>query len=821
MFGSVGVASPLVRDVLLRDGSTLRLQTATADDVDDVKEFFDSLSPESRSMRFHGYARSDVAARAVVDAGGADRAALIARYDGRVVAVAGFDGLREPRAATVAIAVADDFQGRGAGTRMLEQLAEIAGHRGITRFDAELLSGNRAMLAVFEHVGFAVRRRVWFGEMTVSLDIAATDAVRERIDERDHVAAVASLRPLLAPSSIAVVGAASSPGNAGRAVLSNIVAGEFQGVVKPVNRDGGVVCSRQAARGLDELDFVPELAIVAAAGDELLEFAAEAAAGGTKALMVLPASLNEHTVASIERDERLLEIVRSSGMRMVGPSGLGVINTAADVSLNATLSGARIRAGALAIGAQAVAPGIGLLGHAEARQMGISTLISVGGRADVSSNDMLEWCEEDDRTAVVVLYVESFGNPERFTRVAQRVSRRKPILVIKGGRSAERARGQARSDTVAALRGDAIVDAVLQQAGVLRFDSSEELFHVAQLFESQPLPMGRRIGIVSNSTSVATLAADACATHALEVKDTRGAPYPVVLGLGAGAREYAAEAQEFFGDTGVDALIVCYVDHLEGDAQGVLDAICAVSAEQSRPVVASIVRSDGRLPVSTVGASVPNYAFPESCVAVLARAAERRDWLSRPLGVRPDYADLDRATARELIVAALARRPAGGGWLSRDDAEELLASHGVPVAVPSGARELGRAPVEAEGAEVLVGAFSDPDLGPVIAVGLGGSQAGLGESIACRRPPATDIEADELIDACRGVALLLDGFRGGPLDRASLRELILRFALLLDGVPEIVEADLNPVRCTADTSFVLDMRMRIEPRRPLTRVKTW
>ena len=241
------------------------------------------------------------------------------------------------------------------------------------------------------------------------------------------------------------------------------------------------MCSRRAARSLAELEIVPELVIIAAAGDEVLEFAAEAAANGARALLVLPAGLEDDGVASVEREERLLEIVRDSGMRMVGPSALGVVNTAAEVSLNATFSGASVRAGALAIGAQAVAPGLGLLGHAEARQMGVSTLVSVGGRADVSTNDLLEWCEADDRTAVVMLYVESFGNPERFTRVAQRVSRRKPILVIKGRRSAERSRSQARSQTAAALRGDAVIDAVLHQAGVLRFDSSEELFHVAQL----------------------------------------------------------------------------------------------------------------------------------------------------------------------------------------------------------------------------------------------------------------------------------------------------------------------------------------------------
>ena len=883
MFAAADESERLVRDVLLRDGATLRLQAPTPADFEDIKEFFAGLSPESQYFRFHGYGRTDIAARAAVEAGGVDRLALIARHDGRVVAVAGFDGLREPGIAEVAFAVADDFQRRGAGTRMLEQLAAIAAERGITRFDAEVMFDNWRMLGVFEGAGFAVRRRGSFGELTVSLEITPSEAVLERIDERDHFAAVASLRPVLAPSSVAVVGAAATPANVGYAVLENIVAGGFQGVVTPVNRAGGVVGSRPAVRSLAELEIAPELVIIAVAGDEVLEFAAEAAAKGARALLVLPAGLDDDGMASVQRHERLLEIVRGSGLRLVGPGSLGVINTAAEVSLNATFSGARVRAGGLAIGAQAVAPGIGLLGHAQARQMGVSILVSIGGRADVSTNDLLEWCEADDRTAVVMLYVESFGNPKRFTRVAQRVSRRKPVLVIKGRRSAERARSQVRSDTVAALRGDAVIDALLRQAGVLRFHGSEELFHVAQLFESQPLPSGRRVAIVSNSASVATLAADACATRGLETSDARGAPYPVLLGLGAGAQEYAARVRELLADVGVDALMVCYVDRLEGDPEGVLDAVSAVCSGQPKPVVASVVRSDGRLPASS-GAVVPNYPFPELCVAVLARAAERRAWLSRPLGEAPHYSGLDGPAARALIASFLEREPAGG-WLSLAEAEALLATHGIPVAAshrcrdferaltvaqeiggpvalkadlpaPAHAREIDAAlfglegeeglrsgwrelerrvdaagrewigaivqPLVAPGADLLVGAFSDPDLGLVIAVGLGGRHASLGETVACRLPPTTDVEADELIDSATAVATELDDFPGAaPLDRQALRALILRFVLLLGEVPEVVEADLNSVRCTTNGCQVLDTRVRIERRRPVERVKTW
>ena len=871
----------LVRDVLLSDGSTLRLQAPAAADFSDIKAFYDGLSPESRYFRFHGYGRTDAAARAAAEASGVDRLALMGRHDGRVVAVASYDGLREPGVAEVSFAVADDLQRHGIGTRMLEQLAAIAAERGIHRFDAEVLPDNQPMLGVFGHAGFAVRRRTSFGELTVSLDIRPTEAVRERIDERDHSAAVASLRPILAPASVAVAGAAAVPGNVGRAVLANIIGGGFQGVVTPVNHAGGAVCSMRAARSLGELEAPPDLVIIAASGDELLEFAADAAAIGARALVVMPAGFGEDGAASAEREEGLLEIVRGAGLRMVGPDSWGVLNTAAEVSLNTTFTGAIVRAGGLAIGSQW--GGLGLLGHAAARQLGVSVFASVGDRADVSTNDLLEWCEEDERTAAVMLYVETFGNPEHFTRIARRVSRKKPILALKGRRSGVLARSEPLSDTAAALRGDAVAGALLHQAGVLRFRGGEELFDAAVFFESQPLPSGREIGIVSNSPRMATLGANACAAWGLQVGRPGQAGNPLVLGISAGPGEYAASIRQLLGDAGIDAVTVYYSDRLGGDPEAVLEAISAVSAGQPKPVVASVVRSDGQLPART-GPGVPNFLFPESCAAVLARAAERREWLSRPLGQPPHYPDLDGAAARALIAALLEREPAGG-WLSLDEAEALLATHGIPVAASHGCRELERAvavagesggpvalkadlaapahasdigavllgleggpavrsgwrelerrvlasgrewtgvivqPLVPPGADMLVGTVNDPDLGSVIAVGLGGLQARLTESAAFRLPPVTDTEADELIDSAKGVAAELNGLRGSaPLDREALREFILRFTLLLAEVPEVAEADLNPVRCMTRGCLVLDMRLRIEHRRPIDRVKTW
>jgi len=856
----------------------LRLTTPTPGDFGDIKAFYDGLSDESRYLRFHGYGRTETIARTEAGASGVDRLALIGRLGGRVVAVASCDGLREMRVAEVAFAVADDLQGRGIGTRTLEQLAAIAAERGIRRFDADVMAGNQPMLDVFENAGFVIRRRGSRGEVTVSLDITPTEAVRERIGERDHVGAVAALRPILAPSSIAVVGAAASPGNVGQAVLRNILSGGYQGVVSPVDGAGGVVCSMSAARSLGELPVAPELVISAVGGDDLLECAAEAAAAGAKALLVLPVGPEDDGEGAAEQENRLLEIVRGAGLRMVGPGSLGVLNTATDVSLNATFRGVSVERGGLAIGSHAVGLGLGLLGHAAARRLGVSVFVSLGNRADVSTSDLLEWCEDDERTAAVMLYVESFGDPQRFTRVAERVAREKPVLVVKGGGDDD-SPVRARTRMAAALRGDDVFDAVLHQAGVMRFRSGEELFQTAELFESEPLPRGREIGIVSNSPSVALLAAEACATRGLHVSTASDAQNPMLLALGAGPPEYGTAVQEMVGDPGIDALLIAYVDRHGGDPDAVLDAITTASEPASKPAVASVVRFDGRLPART-RSRVPNFLFAESCAAALARAVERHAWLSRPLGEQPVYPDLDGQAARDLIASSLGREP-GGGWLSLGEAESLLASHGIPfsaaqrccdvdtavaaaleiggpvalkadfvappyarqihvpllglqgeAAVRSGWRELERQVRAAArrwngaivqrlaepGADVLVGTLKDPRLGSVIGVGLGGRQAAFGRSTAFRLPPSTDVQADELIDASEGVATQLDD---AALNREALRELILRFALLLEEVPELVEADLNPVRCTTTGCLVLDMRLRIERRSPVERVKTW
>jgi acyl-CoA synthetase (NDP forming)/RimJ/RimL family protein N-acetyltransferase len=890
--------SEVVRDVILRDGSTLRLRSPRLEDALEIEAFFEGLTLESRYRRFHGAGNTRAAGRQYSEADGENRVALVGRQGGTIVAVAGYERLREPNVAEVAFAVADDQQGRGTGTRMLEQLARLGAERGIERFTADVLAENRRMLGVFRNAGFEVTRAGSGGVAHLLLDIRPTEALSERIAARDHESTLASLRPILAPRSVAVVGASAE--GVGATMLGHLVAGGFTGSVASVNRSGRASQAAPVVSRVGELDPVPELLVVAVPAAEVLGVAREAAHAGVRALLVVSAGFSDHSDEGRAAEEDLLEAVRGGGMRLVGPNSLGVLNTHPEVRLNATLARFPISTGAVAISSQSGALGIALLGHAAARGIGVGRFASLGNRADVSANDLLELWEDDEDVAVVMLYVESFGNPQRFSTISRRVSRRKPILAVKGDRRRP-VLGGAASHTAGGLHGEVVVNALFRQAGVLRVDGTGALFDAAEVLEAQPLPAGRAVAVVTNSGGLGTLAADACLTRGLGLaalsSETRSrldgalpradsTSNPVDMGIRAEPAHFHEAVSALLADHGVDAVLALGAEVGERDPDPSLAAVEEAADGAAKPVVASIVDISGRLagraePIER--RRVPNLSFPESCVGALALAADRRDWLRRPLGQPPTLTGLELEAARRLVTVALKRH--GPGWLSPHAAEELLRTHGIPVehsercaepdeavcaatalegpvvlkaqleppaqasdldavliglegdeAIRGGWEELVRrleaaarpwrgATVErlvGPGADVLVGSVRDRDLGPLVAVGLGGRHAGLGTELYFRLAPHTDADADDSIDGATGVAAVLEGARGRPvLDRAALSELVLRFSALVREVPEIAEVDLNPIRVLTVGARVLDVRVRVEPRAIDERVKTW
>ena len=684
-------------DVILRDGTTLRLRPPTAADVDGIVAFFSGLSTRSRFLRFHGLAAAgDAFARTLVDPDWAEQGSLVGVLgepgEERVVAVGNYVRLRDPHVAEAAFAVADDLQRRGIGTRLLEQLAARAAEHGIASFVAEVLPENRDMLAVFENVGFRATRALEQGVYEVRFPIEPTATYRARVDERDHVAVRASLEPFFRPRSVAVVGASARRGSIGGELFRNVLAADFRGAAFPVNRRAEPVAGVKAYASVDEIPDPVDLAVVCVPGEQVLDVAEAALRRGVRALCVISAGFAEIGPAGRERQERLLTLVRAHGARLVGPNCLGI--SSAEVGLNATFAPRAFPPGRIGFSSQSGALGLALLQRAEARGLGVSAFVSIGNKADVSSNDLLEWWEDDPGTALVLLYLESFGNPRKFARLARRIARRKPILAMKSGRTSS-GRRAAGSHTAALAGSDAAVDALFRQAGVIRAETLGELLDVASLLQSQPVPAGPRVAVLTNAGGLGILCADACETAGLELPrladETRAAlaeglpaeaslENPVDMLGSATADSYRRALPPLLADPGVDAVVALFVPPVAVDAAVVGAAISEAVADAGRPekpVLASIVSAEGAPASLRSAADVPSFAYPEAAARALGRAAERSAWLRRSAGAVPTLEGVDDERAAAVVRAALA--DAEERWLDPAETRALLGAYGLPL----------------------------------------------------------------------------------------------------------------------------------------------
>ena len=684
-------------DVILRDGGTLRLRSPTEDDADALLSFFGGLSQRSLYLRFHGFPElSERLVEALVAPDWHERGvllgALVDEDDERVVAVANYARLRDRKLAETAFAVADEHQGRGIGTRLLEQLALRAAEIGIERFVAYVLPDNRAMLGVFEAGGFEVARELESGEIEVQFPIATTEVYRTHVDARDHEAVVASLRPFFEPGTVAVIGASKRRGSIGGELFRNILAGDFSGAAFPINREGEPVAGVRAYRSIEEIPDAVDLAVITLPGAAVLGAAEQALRKGVRALVVISAGFAEIGSEGLELQERLLALIRSYGARLIGPNCLGI--AVSGQSLNATFASRSTPAGNIGFSSQSGALGLALLEAAESRGLGLSAFVSIGNKADVSTNDLLEWWEEDATTEVVLMYVESFGNPRRFARLARRVARTKPILALKGGTTTTGQRA-ASSHTAALAGSDAAIDALFHQAGVIRASSLEELVDVAALLANQPELMGRRVAVLTNAGGLGILCADACEAAGLTLPDlseeTRSAlsellaaeasvENPIDMLGGATAKTYASALPLLLADPRADAVIVLFVPTVTATADEVAEAIDSATfrAASGKPVLAVVLNSDGiPLALRRREAHVAAFLYPESAARTLGRLAERADWLRQPHGVVPPLEGIDRESAERVVERALL--VSDDAWLTSADTRELLQSYGLPL----------------------------------------------------------------------------------------------------------------------------------------------
>jgi acetyl coenzyme A synthetase (ADP forming)-like protein len=878
----MSASTPAVSDVVLRDGSTMRFHPPGPADADELLAFFRGLSDRSLYLRFHGHPSvDDRLVQPVLEPDWSERGALVGTKDDQVVALASYVRLRDARTAEVAFAVADELQGRGIATRLLERLGALAAPVGIEEFVAEVMPDNLAMLRVFGDAGFEESRVLAGGITEVRLKLTTTESLQSRMDERDHVAVTASLEPFFRPGSVAVIGASSRGGSIGGELFRNVLRGEFRGVAYPVNRSGEPVAGVHGYRSVAEIGDAVDLAVVCLPGGAVLEAAEEALAAGVRALCVISAGFAEIGPEGQARQDRLVELVRSHGARLLGPNCLGI--AVSDVRLNATFGPRALPPGTIGFSSQSGALGLALLERAAQRRLGLSSFVSVGNKADVSSNDLLEYWEDDPSTDVVLLYLESFGNPRKFARVARRVARRKPIVAMKAGRTTAGAKA-ASSHTAALAGSEAAVDALFHQAGVIRVDTLEELLDVTGLLAAQPLPLGRRVAVLTNAGGLGILCADACETAGLflpSLSDETVAALRAILPpeaslsnpvdmLGSAVgKTYEEVLPAVLQDPGVDAVIVLFVPPVVAGAEEIAEAIArALQAEStnSKPVLACVISQDGT-PQGLLSGTVAAFDYPESAARALGRAADRSEWLRGEQGRVPELDRIDQGTARAVVEEA------GERWLRADEVRRLLSAYGLPLVPERVAQSLEEAVAAADelaypvvvktaaagvhktetggvaldlrdpeavrdavtrigppvlvqpflrgGAEILVGAFQDRVFGPLVALGPGGTMAELIGDAGFRLAPLTDADADELVTSGKA-GRLLGGFRGTPpADRRAVADVLLRIACLADDLPEVAELDLNPVIADPSGCVVVDARARVAPP-PTTRLlKTW
>ncbi|MBP2330948.1 acyl-CoA synthetase (NDP forming)/RimJ/RimL family protein N-acetyltransferase [Kibdelosporangium banguiense] len=854
-------------DVVLSDGGTVHLRPMTPDDADRLVAFHGRLSERTRYFRYFGaYPRippRDLERFVTLDHH--DRVAFAAMLGDDIIAVGRYERLNGSDQAEIAFVVEDSHQGRGIGSILLEHLAAAAQESGLNRFVAEVLGENGQMVRVFRDAGYEISRALEDGVIHLEFAIDPTDESVAVARSREQAAEARSVHNLLHPKSVAVIGASTDPTKVGYAVLTNLLTADFAGPVFPVNAEHPSVRGVRAYRRVLDIPDPVDLAVVAVPATSINEVMDDCLAKGVKALVVVTSGFSEIGDEGRSAEQKLADEARAHGMRVVGPNALGVVNMDRSVRLNASLAPKLPGLGRTGFFCQSGALGTAILADAASRGLGLSTFVSAGNRADVSGNDMLQYWMTDPATDLVLLYLESFGNPRKFARLARRLGRTKPIVAVKSGRNAISPALAATSVPV----DEPSVQAVFEQAGVIRVESLAQLFDTAILLAHQPLPEGSRVAVVGNSTAIGVLAADTALAQGLEL-----AGDPVDVGAQAGPAEFAAAVREALLRDDVDALIVVFVPPLAVPGTAYARELREVAAGLGKPIVSTFLAAEG-VPAELAvpgphGApgrgSIPSYPSPERAALALARVTRYARWRSAPRGTLVHPPGTNPVAARNLVQSAMDE---GRKWLTDAQAVDLLTHYGIEVApfrVVTSAEEAAQAAEElgfpvaaksansllrhrfdliavrldissadamraaytdlravsgadtvyvqrmvAKGTSCVIGLQDDPSFGTLVSFGLSGVVNDLLGDRAYRAIPMTDVDAAGLIRAPKA-APLLAGYGGSPLaDLGALEDLVLRVAALAEDVPEVRALELDPVVASEAGASVVYARVAVGP----------
>jgi acyl-CoA synthetase (NDP forming)/RimJ/RimL family protein N-acetyltransferase len=858
-------------DMLSADGRIVRLREVTAEDAGSLLELHQRSSDDSRYKRFLylGSASVTEEVERLTRPPGPDHFAILAEDQGTVIGTASYERLEEGFRADFAVLVGDRWQGRGIGTLLVEQLAAHARRNGIQELVGDVLAVNNSMLRVAAGIspGAAVEHHGTLSKVRIATDFDS-DALAA-MDARERSAEEHSLRPMLAPRSVAVIGAGRKPGGVGRELLSNILSHGFTGRVYAVNPHAEAIDGCLTAASVSALPETVDLLVVAVPAHAVAEVIREAGAAGIPAAVIVTAGFSETGPEGKAAQREVLEIARKHGMRLLGPNCLGLINADPGIRLAATFAADLPETvGGLAVAAQSGAVGIAVLDHAKRHGLGIASFVSLGNKADVSGNDLLSYWFDDPATRAVALYLESFGNPRKFARIARAVARRKPVLAVKGGRSTGGQRAGA-SHTAAAAAPDVAVDSLFAQAGVIRADSLGEMLDAARVLVDQPLPAGNRVGLVGNAGGLNVLGAAAAEAAGLVVPDLPshgGNPHD----LGAGATPRAiGEAIRAMADSGqVDTIVTIFAATRSNQPGAVMLEIAAAADEFPDLAFAIVVVGADRPPTQLGKRRAPVFALPEQVMRALGHAVRYAAWRKQPLGDRPALPGIDHARAKSIVDSALA---GGDGWQPWTVAADLLSCYGVPVlpstvarsaddavaaasrlgypvavkaadpnlvhktelgavrlglsgaeAVAQAYRAIGAAlgqpeppvvvqPMRGAGVEMVAGVVHDPLFGSLLMTGLGGIHTDLLGDRSLQLLPVTDRDAEAMWKRLRG-AKLLTGYRGSPpADTDALQDVLLRLGRLAEDFPQIAELDLNPLLVFPHGVSAVDVKLRLSP----------
>lgn len=678
-------------DVVLEDGSIVRVRPGSVQDIPLIREFVSALSEESLYNRFVEAVSRETALQKLSPSG--ESLVLLGERAGKVVGHAAYYR-KAQKAAELGVVVADSLQGKGLGTIMLGELAESANEEGIELLEATVSPDNSRTIKVFRDLGFPTSVSVEPGRVRVTFPTSIQEETIAAFDRRDASAAVAALHNFFNPGAVAVIGASRNTSSIGGILFQNILQGGFKGPIYPVNPSATTVQSVASYPSVLDCPGPVDLALIVVPASAVIKVAKDCARKGVKALTVISSGFAEIGPEGAALQRELVEVCRESGMRLIGPNCMGLVNTDPAVSLNGQFSPQRPAHGRIGFMSQSGALGIAVIEHANRLGLGMSTFVSVGNKADISGNDLIRYWEKDENTDLILLYLESFGNPRKFARIARAVTRRKPILAVKSGRSSAGFRATQSHTGAMLAASDVTVEALFKQAGVIRIDTLGEMFDVASLLSSQPVPKGERVAIITNAGGAGILAADAAEDLGLTVpvlgQETQaelrkflspdaGVRNPVDMIASASDVDFASAIRTVSRDPGVDAIIALFVPPISVRPEDVAKQILVATRELNRrmPVLTTFMAYHGISEILSEGdVRIPSYPFPEVAARALAKAVAYGKWLGRPVDEPKKFDDIRRDEALGIVSRGLTR---GSGWLPSGQAEELLKCYGIPV----------------------------------------------------------------------------------------------------------------------------------------------